>query len=56
MRLKVINMASRDNQVLIDADCSVTPTSELKWFGFSEEGQLFSFDTLGVVRSFSFST
>lgn len=56
MRLKVINMATRDNQVLYDADCSVTPTSDLKWLGFSEEGQLFSYDTLGIVRSFSFST
>jgi hypothetical protein len=24
------------------------------WFGFSDEGQLFSFDTEGVMRSFSF--
>lgn len=38
MRLKVFNMATRDNRVLFDSDCAVTPTSELKWFGFSEEG------------------
>jgi len=38
MKLKIINMQARENQVLIDADCAVTPTSELRWFGFSEEG------------------
>ena len=27
MRLKVLNMAMRDNRVLIDADCAVTPSS-----------------------------
>ena len=56
MRLKLINMATRDNRVLLDADCPVTPTSELKWFGFSEEGQIFSYDGLGIVRSFSFTS
>ena len=38
MKMKIINMQARENQVLIDADCAVTPTSELRWFGFSEEG------------------
>mmetsp|Transcript_20075 Transcript_20075/g.27127 ORF Transcript_20075/g.27127 Transcript_20075/m.27127 type:complete len:80 (-) Transcript_20075:1051-1290(-) len=56
MRVKIINMAARENAVIIDADCALTPTSELRWFGFSEEGQLFSFDDLGIVRSFSYTT
>ena len=56
MRVKVLNMATRDNRVLLDADCPVTPYSELKWFGLSEEGQIFTFDTFGVVRSFSYTT
>jgi len=56
MRMKVLNMATRENQIIMDADCAVTPTSELRWFGFSEEGQLFSYDGLGIVRSFSYGT
>lgn len=56
MRVKILNMAARENSVIIDADCALTPTSELRWFGFSEEGQLFSFDDLGIVRSFSYTT
>ena len=56
MRMKILNMSTRDNRVLMDCDCAVTPTSDLKWFGFSEEGQLFSYDNLGIVRSFSYST
>ena len=42
--------------MLLDADCAVSPTSELRWFGFSEEGQLFSYDGFGVIRSFSYTT
>ena len=56
MRLKVLNMGTRDNRVLIDADCPVTPSSHLNWFGYSEEGQLFSYDNFGIVRSFSYTT
>ena len=56
MRLKIVNMGTRDNRILLDTDCPVTPTSELKWFGFSEEGELFSFDTLGIVRSLSYTS
>jgi len=54
--MKILNMATRENQMIMDADCAVTPTSELRWFGFSEEGQLFSYDSLGIVRSFSYTT
>ena len=56
MRLKILNMATRENSVIMEADCAVTPTSELRWFSFSEEGQLFSLDGLGIVRSFSYNT
>ena len=56
MRVKIFNMSTRDNRVLLDADCAVSPTSELRWFGFSEEGQLFSYDGFGVIRSFSYTT
>ena len=38
MRVKIINMASREHKVLIDAECPVSPDSKLEWFGFSEEG------------------
>ncbi|KAD2805933.1 hypothetical protein E3N88_39310 [Mikania micrantha] len=31
----------------------LTPGSSLKWFGFSEEGQLSSFDSMGVLRVFT---
>ncbi|KAK1404536.1 WD repeat and HMG-box DNA-binding protein 1 [Heracleum sosnowskyi] len=31
----------------------ITPGSSLTWFGFSEEGQLSSFDSKGVLRVFS---
>ena len=56
LRLRVMTVGTRDCRVLMDTDCAITPCSELKWFGFSEEGQLFSFDTDGILRSFSFTS
>ena len=55
MRVKIINMATRDYKILIDAECPSSAFSILTWVGFSEEGQLFTFDSNGVLRSFSFT-
>lgn len=56
MRLKVMNMANRDYRVLIDTEFPISRHANLIWLSFSEEGQLCSFDTEGVVRSFSFQS
>jgi hypothetical protein len=53
LRLKIINMANRDYRILLDAECPISRDSNLIWIGFSEEGQLMSFDGEGVVRAFS---
>lgn len=55
LRVKIINMATRDYKILIDADCPISPGSTLTWFGFSEEGQIFTFDSDYVLRSFSYN-
>ena len=55
MRIKIINMTTRDYRILIDAECPASPASLLTWVGFSEEGQLFTYDTYGVLRSFSYT-
>jgi chromosome transmission fidelity protein 4 len=51
-----MNMETRDCRVLIDADCAITPGSVLTWMGFSEEGQIFTYDSDGILRSFSYTT
>ena len=56
LRLKIMNMATRDCRLLIDADCAITPGSILTWAGFSEEGQIFTYDSEGILRSFSYTT
>ena len=40
--------------VVVDTDCPVSRDSVINWLGFSEEGQLMTFDTEGVVRAFNF--
>lgn len=50
LRLKLIDM-NRSYQVLVDAECPISRYSNLVWFGYSEEGQLFSFDNEGILRS-----
>ena len=56
LRVKIMNMETRDCRVLIDADCAITPGSVLTWMGFSEEGQIFTYDSDGILRSFSYTT
>ena len=56
LRLKIMNMETRDCRLLIDAECAITPGSELIWADFSEEGQLFTYDNDGILRSFSYTS
>ena len=55
MRVKIINMATRDYKTMIDVECPISPNSIMTWAGFSEEGQVFTFDSMGVLRSFSYT-
>lgn len=53
-RLKVINMNEREYRVLVDTECPISRDAVINWLGFSEEGQLLTFDTEGVLRAFNF--
>jgi hypothetical protein len=37
-----------------DIECPISRYSNLQWFNFSEEGQLCTFDSEGVMRALSF--
>jgi len=54
LRMKVIDMSTRKYKTIIDCECPISRQAVIVWFGFSDEGQLYSFDTEGVMRSFSF--
>ena len=56
MRMKIINMANRDYRVLIDTEFPLSRSANLIWFGFSEEGQLMSYDSEGIMRAFTFAS
>ena len=51
-RLKVVNMESY--AVVVDTDCPVSRDAVINWLGFSEEGQLMTYCTEGVLRAFNF--
>ncbi len=56
MRMKLISMTNRDYRILIDTEFPLSRSANLIWLGFSEEGQLMSFDSEGVMRAFTFAT
>lgn len=51
LEFKVFNVSSGTQPV--KGKLPLTPGSTLTWFGFSEEGQLSSFDSMGVLRVFN---
>lgn len=53
LKVKLISMANRDYRVIVETDCPLSRHGELKWLGFSEEGQLMTFDSEGVMRAFN---
>ena len=54
LRMKIINMNTRSYKTIVDTEFPLSRQAVIEWLGFSEEGQLISFDTEGVLRSFNF--
>lgn len=54
IKVKVIDMNDKSYKTLFDVDCPVSCNSTLVWVGYSEDGQLFSYDSEGVLRAFNF--
>lgn len=50
LRVKTIDMSNRNYKILYDVEFPLSRMSNLTWTGYSEEGQLFSFDNEGVLR------
>jgi hypothetical protein len=46
----VIDVSNRTYNTLIDIDCPVSRYSNMQWCGYSEEGQLFTYDSEGIMR------
>ncbi|MED6135180.1 hypothetical protein PIB30_043879 [Stylosanthes scabra] len=51
LELRVFNIPQGTQ--LLRCRLPITPGSSLSWFGFSEEGQLTSYDSKGVLRSYT---
>ena len=48
-------MSIRNYKAIIDTDLPLSRQAVIVWMGFSEEGQLFTYDSEGVLRSLSFA-
>ena len=49
LRFKILDSNKMFNEVY-DGDLSITPESNLIWFGFSEEGVLISYDSYNIIH------
>lgn len=47
-------MQNKSYTILHDIECPISRYSNLIWMGFSEEGQIFTYDNEGVFRSLNF--
>ena len=58
LRLRILDMgnSSKHYPLLHDIECPVSKYATLLWFGFSEEGQLCSYDNEGLFRLLHFSS
>lgn len=57
LRVKLIDMnpvGASAFTTIKDFECPVSRYSSLQWLSFSEEGQLFSFDSEGIFRGLNF--
>lgn len=52
--MKIIDV-SKNFSKIVETEVPLSPESKLTWVGFSDEGQLFTYDSEGVLRAFSFS-
>lgn len=55
LKLKLFDMHNKSYQLLQDIECPISRYSNLIWLGFSDEGQLFSYDNEGIIRVLNFS-
>ena len=44
-------MTSRNYKIICDIECPISRDSNLVWAGFSEEGQLYTYDSNGLLRA-----
>ena len=51
IRMRVIDV-DYNYQTIFDTDLPLSPQSTLTWLGFSEEGQISSYDSDGILRTF----
>ena len=55
MRLALLDV-NKGCKNILEVPCPVSKYSNLIWLGFSEEGQLFSYDGEGIIRCLNMET
>lgn len=54
LRMKIIDVSKAFGKV-VETEVPLSPSSNLIWTNFSEEGSIYTYDTEGVIRNFSFA-
>lgn len=54
LRMKIIDVSKSFSKV-VETEVPLSPFSNLVWTNFSEEGSIYTYDTEGVARNFSFA-
>lgn len=52
LKCKIID--TNNFKTIYDGQCPVSKSSNISWFGFSDEGHLTSFDDNGIISAFNF--
>jgi hypothetical protein len=54
LRMKVIDVSKTFSNI-VETEVPLSPSSNLIWTSFSEEGSIYTYDTDGILRTFSFA-
>ena len=54
LKMKIVD-TDRNFEKIVETEVPLSPFSKLKWIGYSEEGELYIFDSDGILKAFSIS-
>ena len=50
LKVRTIDISNKSYHTICDIECPISRYSNLTWIGYSEEGQLYTYDNEGIVR------
>jgi chromosome transmission fidelity protein 4 len=53
LKMKILDV-NQNYTIVAETEVCLTPSSTLLWAGFSDEGEIYTYDSEGILRAFSF--